>query len=797
MVAAQQYEPFDVEEVLKKLSVQKKVAMLGGKDFWHFVDAPEHGVPSIRTSDGPNGVRGQFFFNGTPSSCTPCETGLAASFDVELVKRIGGVLGDECRAKGVHVLLGPTTNMQRSPLGGRGFESFSEDPHLSGHMAAAYINGLQEKGAAACLKHFACNDQEFERFSVDSVVSQRALREIYLEPFRLAVKHSNPKSFMTAYNRLNGLHASEAKWLLDGILRKEWGWKGLIMSDWTGVMAVDESVKAGLDVEMPGPPAMRGDLVYRAFRAGKLSVEDVDERVRNLLDLANYAIKGGIPFDSKEDKIDTPELRAILRESAANGVVLLKNDQSLLPLISSSIKGKKIAVIGSNAKVPFPTGGGACTVAETYLVSALEGITAAAEEAGATVAFETGVAAFRYVPAADQYLTISGKKEQGGVVEFVKGSPKNIKRWVAQAGELESKPDAVIPTPSSNCFMVDGVPGELGNDFHARFTATFTPDISGPWTVGLSSIGFASAFLDGQRVVENVESYESGETFVNMGSKERRAELTVEAGKEYKLEKSDFAIVVVGTNPDWESEGFDRKDLRLPGETDALVSAVLAANPNTIIVNQSGTPVEFPWLKDASTLLQAFFGGNELGNGIADVLFGKINPSSKLPLTFPARLEDNPSFHSFGITTEIAGKTLYSEGIYVGYRHYDRARIPPAFPFGHAGDFTFSFTIENTGALDGAEVAQVYIAAPSDGSRIISPVKELKGFAKVHLKAGESKTAEVKLGKEAFSYFDEARGSWVAPAGTYRVLVATSSAEDAAKLEGEVKLETELKWLGL
>ncbi|GAA5896930.1 hypothetical protein JCM6882_007310 [Rhodosporidiobolus microsporus] len=855
-MSPQTFQKVDVEAKIAELSGAQKIKLLAGKDFWAFEDAPEQGVPAIRTSDGPNGVRGRNFFNGQPASCFPCGTGLAASFDTDMMHRVGNALGDECRAKSAHVLLGPTVNIQRSPLGGRGFESYSEDPLLSGMIAAAYVNGLQEKGVAACIKHFVTNDQEFERFSMDSVVSQRALREIYLEPFRLAVKHANPKSFMSSYNKLNGTHCSETKELLTGILREEWGWDGLVMSDWTGVYSVDESIKAGLDVEMPGPPVMRGAAVNRAFQAGKLTMEDIDERVRSVLNLLNFAIDSKIPFYAGEDKVDTPELRALLREAASNGVVLLKNDKQLLPLSSSSVKGKKIAVIGSNAKVAFPSGGGSASLATTYVVSPLDGITEVAEANGASVDFHTGVSAFRYVPLLDPYITQPGSKEPGALVQFFNGLPDDA--WFKDGAAHSAKAAFSVPTKSSLCFMIDGIPWEtLGDDVRASYTADFTPDISGSWTFGLGSIGYSALFVDGKRVVENVESFKNGELFFMMGSEERRAEIDLEAGKTYKLEvrtyldpstlgaspftikssfrigafptivpaqarkeaaelagKSDIAIVVVGTNPDWESEGFDRKDMKLPGETDALVEAVLAANPNTIVVNQSGTPVEFPWLKDASTLVQAFFGGNELGNGLADVLFGKTNPTAKLPLSWPARLEDNPAFHSFGNTGETPNKILYGEGIYVGYRHYDRSQIAPAFPFGHglsystfelsglstssvsaAGDFTVSVTVTNSGKVDGAEVVQVYVAAPSDGSRIQSPVKELKAFKKVALKAGESKKVELKLTREAFSYWNEHYSKWIAPAGTYGVLVGNSSA--STPLSGEVKLEKEVRWIGL
>ncbi|BGP25151.1 hypothetical protein JCM10295v2_004071 [Rhodotorula toruloides] len=843
---------FDVDKKLAELSLAEKLKLLGGKDFWAFEDVPGKGIPSVRTSDGPNGVRGRNFFNGVPSSCFPCGTGLAASFDVEMVQRVGEALGDECIAKSAHVLLGPTVNIQRSPLGGRGFESYSEDPTLSGLVAAAYINGVQSKGVAAAIKHFVANDQEFERFSSSSEVSQRALREIYLEPFRLAVKHSNPKAFMTAYNRVNGLHCSEDENLIDAILRGEWGWNGLVMSDWTGVYSVDKSIKAGLDVEMPGPPVMRNAAnVARVIGAGKLAMDDIDARARTVLEMVNYAIDSQIPFYGDETKVDTPELRALLREAAANATVVLKNDAKLLPLGTAALAGKKIAVIGSNAKLAFPSGGGSASLNASWVVSPFEAITFAAKEAGAAaIDHAIGVASFRYVPICDPYLS-------NARIDFYSTTPPP--HWFNRADTAPKQANYSIETSTSNAFLIGTIPWEkLGLHVSTRYTATFTPDVSGPWTFGLGSIGDAVLFVDGQRIVDNTNPT-PGELFFTMGSTEVYGDVELEAGRPYRLElhgyatpeafgpspfsfkasfrigafpkstpramreeavelasNSDLAIVVVGTNPDWESEGFDRKSMRLPGETNALVRAVLRAQPNAIVVNQSGTPVELPWVDEAATLVHTFFGGNELGNGLADVLFGKVCAAGRLPLTFPVRLEDNPSFNSFGVTSDTPGKVFYGEGIYVGYRHYDRLKLAPAFPFGFglsyttfafdslnlspptpSGDFTVSFRLANTGERDGAEVAQVYISAPSDGSRIASPVKELKAFHKVSLEVGASKDVVVKLSREAFSYWNEAVSSWVAPAGAYRVLVATSSAEEDIKLDDTVHLEQEIRWNGL
>ncbi|KAM0752485.1 glycoside hydrolase family 3 protein [Meredithblackwellia eburnea MCA 4105] len=824
----------DVEEVLSRLTLLEKVKLLAGKDLWHFESAPSQEVPSLRVSDGPNGVRGTKLFKGVPASCFPCATGIAASFDLDLVRKIGIGLALECRAKSVHCLLGPTANFQRSPLGGRGFESFSEDPVLSGFVASAYIEGVQSLGVSACMKHFVANDQEHERYSMNSVISTRALRELYLKPFQLALKISPPHSIMTSYNMLNGVHCSESQWLLDTVLRKEWGFQGLIMSDWTGTYSTSQALKAGLDVEMPGPTVMRGEAVVRQIAAGKLTVEVLDHRVRAMLNFTNRAILSRIPFDGPEASIDTPNQRALLREAAASAIVLLKNDGNLLPLRSSS-NINSIAIIGSNAKVPVPSGGGSAALTSTYTISALQGITKAAKSHGLEVEFSVGVSAFRVLPLIDPFMS-------DATVEVFATSP--FRDWHYNQKSSIPAPSWKTRTISSNCFLL--------NDF----TTTFTPDQTGIWELSIASVGGSTMFLDGVLLLDNVAGFLPGELFFGMGSQELRAKVQLVGGKQYSIElrqsmdlvdpahpapftvptwrigafpltdpssaraeavalaeKCDVAIVMVGTNPDWEGEAFDRKTIKIPGLSDELVEAVLSANKNTVVVTQSGTPVAMPWIDSASTVLHAFFGGNELGTGLADVLFGKVNPSGKLPVTFPKRLEDNPAFHSFGIDTPTPGQVVYGEDIFVGYRHYERANIAPLFAFGHGlsyttfefsdlrislvsqlGEFSVTFKVKNTGLLDGSIAPQVYVAAPKEG-RPPSPSQELKGFIKVSLKVGETKEVQLEMDKEAFSHWDDKRDSWVAGAGLYEVRV--SEASDKVKLVGEAVLSTTIMWRGL
>lgn len=852
----------DPQDVLKKLNIGQKIALLTGDGWWHTVAVPELGVPAVRMSDGPNGVRGIQFFNGTPSSCFPSSTGLGSSFDIELAEEVGKALGEECRVKGCHVLLGPTVNTQRSPLGGRGFESFSEDPELNGSIAAAYINGVQSTKVVATIKHFVANDQEFQRFSISSDVSDRALREIYMKPFQIALKKSNPWAVMTSYNRVNGVHASECNWLLRDVLRGEWGYKGLVMSDWTGVYSTAAAVKAGLDIEMPGPTGVRGPAIARALLGETLFMEDIDACLLKILELVAHAQKSGIPFDAQEKSRDTPELRALLRKAAADAVVLLKNEKQLLPLQTGKIK--TLAVIGPNAKQAFTSGGGSAALRSTYTVSPLQGIAAAAKEAGVQdVQYALGAMTMKFLPLVDPYIK-QKSGDRGGLFEYWNELPtKGFMQTDADLGE--KLPDHVwsTATQSSLALMADGVDASKVNPIcWIKFTTTFTPDEDGDWKFDLSVSGRGNLFFDGRLVIDLSTNPVPGDAFFGMGTETKHAVIKdLKAGKPYSVEvrisnkefvlsgppftawggmrlggykfvtdeqalidanelarKADVVILVAGLNGDWESEGFDRPHMKLPGLSDSLISDILKANPNTIVVNQSGTPVEMPWISEAHTLLQAFYGGNELGNGLADVIFGKVNPSAKLALTFPKRLEDNPSYPSYGDKGQEYGKILYNEGIFVGYRGYDIQNIEPLFPFGFGLSYTtfaysnvqakltvsksqdsttalatVTFTLTNTGSLPGKEVVQVYVTDTQASAP--RPLKELKGFTKVSLAAGESKIVSLELDENAFMFWSERKDVWVAEKGTFEILVGASSRD--IKLTAKVGLEESFSKIGL
>jgi len=663
---------------------------------------------------------------------------------------------------------------------------------------------------------------------------------------------------MTAYNRVNGEHVSDSKKFVNDILREEWGFKGMVMSDWIGVYTTSESIKAGVEVEMPGPTVMRGKAVERALAGERLFVSDIDDRVRKILGLVQRAQTSGIPFNGPEEGRDTPEVRQLMRRASADAVVLLKNEKKILPIIGQSAV-KKIAVIGPNAKNAFFSGGGSARLKPTYVVTPLEGIKEAARESGMEVTFSIGCSSHKYLPPASPYLRApGGQKGPGAFLEFWNELPSASFLEISPNFSEQVAPCAwATPTADTEIFMADGVDTSKVNEIcWIRYSTTFVPDEDGDWEFGLNVAGRANLFLDGKLVIDLSTNPERGENFMNVGTVDViRSVKGLKAGQEYHLEirlcneeyvkrgppvpghgglrlgafctidpedaikkavrnakDADLTVIVVGINHEWESEGFDRPDLELPGLINRLVPDVIAANPNTVVVNQSGSPVRMPWAYQAHTLLQAFYGGNEGGHGIADVLFGKVNPSAKLSMTFPVRIEDTPPYPSYGPNVEVHGKVVYNEGVFVGYRNYEKRGIAPLFPFGFGlsyttfefsnasatpisedGRFSVSFTIKNTGKDSGREVGQVYIADPE--SSLPRPGKELKGFVKVNLKPGEEKKATVDLTRDAISFYDERRKAWVAEAGTFEVYVGASSAD--IKLSTTTELKQGFTWTGL
>lgn len=834
----------DVEKTLSQLDIKEKIGLIAGIDFWHTYGVERLNIPSLRFSDGPNGTRGTKFFNGVPAACFPCGTGLGSTFNKDLLREAGKMMGVEAKHKSAHVILGPTTNMQRGPLGGRGFESFSEDPYLAGMASAAIVNGIQDEDIAATIKHFVCNDLEDERQASDSVLTDRALREIYLEPFRLAVKYADPKCFMTAYNKVNGVHVSNNKKLLKDILKDEWKWDGLVMSDWYGVYTSKAAIENGLDIEMPGPTIHRAvDAVKHMIDSREMHIQDLDDRVKNVLNLIKYCAKSGVKENGVEDtENNTKETSELLRKIAAESVVVLKNEDNILPLS----KTEKIAVIGPNAKYAAYCGGGSAALRPYYTTTVYDSVS---EKLSEKPKYTVGAYAHKTLPSLATQLKNPSTKDVGYNMKFYK-KPAEFK------GDREMFDEQNLDL--SNVFLVDYKNDKVdSNLYYVDVEGDFYAEETAEYDFGLTVQGTGLLYVNDQLVVDNKTKQEKGEAFFNMGSTEIVNKISLKGGETYRvrlefgsaptftartsdmvdfgggggfffgcakaivaedeikraveLAKSvDKVVLSIGLNQEWESEGYDRKDMELPLKTNDLVSAVLEANPNTVIVNQSGTPVEFPWLSKSKCLVQGWYGGNEAGNGIADVLFGDVNPSGKLSLTFPLLNVDNPAYLNF--KTE-RGRVLYGEDIFIGYRYYEKLQKKVAFPFGYGLSYTTfeysnfkisideandkltaSVDVKNAGKVDGADVVQLYIS--NKDSKTIVPVKELKGFEKVFIKAGSTETVNLDLSlKDSCSWFDEYYGKWIMEAGKYEAQVGKSS-DDIEFIES-FEIKSQKLWLGI
>jgi beta-glucosidase len=784
-------------------------------------------------------VRGTKFFNGIPAACFPCGTGLGSTFNQALLEEAGKTMGEEAQAKSAHAILGPTINMQRSPLGGRGFESIGEDPFLAGLGAAALVRGIQSTGVQATIKHFLCNDQEDKRMGVQSIVTERALREIYALPFQLVVRDAQPGAFMTAYNGINGTFCSENPKYLDEMLRKEWGWDGLIMSDWFGVYSTTKAVEAGLDLEMPGPPKFRGEALKFNAATGKPFVHVIDNRAREVLKFVKKCAGAGVQENGPETTKDTPETAALLRKIGNESIVLLKNENNVLPLK----KDKKTLVIGPNAKVATYHGGGSASLAAYYAVTPYDGIS---QKLGSPAPYSVGAYTHLFLP----ILGTQTKQDNGkpGMSwKVYNEAPGSASRTVID--ELQFT--------KTEMHLVDYYNDNLADVWYADLEGTYTAEEDHTYEFGVVVCGQAKLFVNDKLVVDNSTKQVPGNAFFGAATREERGCTEFKKGETYRI-KLEFSsaptftlkldtfvpghgslrvggckviddqaeikkcvelakeheqvVICAGLNADWETEGTDRASMKLPGVLDQLITEVAAANPKTAVVMQTGTPEEMPWLDRTPAVVQAWYGGNETGNCIADVLFGDYNPSGKLSLSFPKRLQDVPAFLNF--RTE-AGRTLYGEDVYVGYRYYEFADREVNFPFGHGLSYTtFAFSdlavssqegklsvtlkVKNTGTLKGAEVAQLYVK-PKQPAKINRPVKELRGFAKVEVEAGETKSVTIEeLEKYVAAYFDEERNQWCVEAGEYEVIVSNSSAvTEANSVTGSFTVDKSYWWSGV
>ena len=715
--------PTDPESLVDLMTLEEQVAILSGEDFWSLPAIPRLGIGKLRVTDGPNGARGGGgLVGGFTAAAFPVGISIGASWDPALAEEIGAAIADEVKSKGARVSLAPTVNIHRSVTNGRNFECYAEDPALAAALAVGYIRGLQGQGISATIKHFAGNESEIERTTINSEIDERSLREIYLRPFEAAVKEAGTWGVMSSYNKLNGTYAAENSWLLTQVLREDWGYDGLVMSDWFGSRSTAPTVNAGLDLEMPGPTRDRGAKLVAAVEAGEVDRATVRARALNVLRLmARVGVLGREDAPHEERAEDRPTHRALIRRAGAAGTVLLKND-GLLPLAPP--RGK-VAVIGPNAKVAQIMGGGSAQLNPHYSVSPWDGL--AARLGAAALLNAPGCQNHRWEPLIEGGLTVEffASTDLSGPVVHSEPMPASIAFWIPPVaqGKVDYKA------------------------FSARITGHFTARESGPHNFGLHIAGHARLSVDGALVVDAWDGWTKGRTFFEegndeiVGSVDLAAGQTVEVTVELRSKPSDnlhftafrfgvsrplgdaeiaeaariaaeaeTALVFVGRSGEWDTEGSDLEGIALPGRQDELVAAVLKANPRTVVVLQTGGPVELPWMAEAPAILQAWYPGQECGNAIADVLFGDVEPGGRLPQSFPKHWADNPTWSQDPeIYPGLAGKVRYEEGLFTGYRHYDRQGITPMFPFGHGLGYT-SFEIGGLTALpqaDGSVIARL------------------------------------------------------------------------------------------
>lgn len=836
----------DVEALVAALTLEEKAALTVGADMFSLAAVERVGIPQVNVTDGPSGARGLSYpgAGGAASSCLPCGSAVGATWDPGVAEALGELVGREAFERGCRGLLAPTVNLHRHPFAGRNFECYSEDPLLSGKLAAAYVRGVQGNGVFATVKHFVANEAEFERMTMSSDVDERTLRELYLLPFELAVKEGGALGIMTSYNRLNGSWLTEQQAMLVDLLRGEWGFEGLVMTDWFAVASTEASLRSGLDLEMPAPARALGDVVREAIADGRVPEADLDAAVTRLLHALDRIGALDEPTPPVVPKPPTAADTDLLRRAAADACVLFTND-GLLPLDAGAVR--RVAVIGEPAVSACIVGGGSAQVVQHPQVSALQALTAALPD-GVEVTYARALEIGRsaavlgnsVLPAPDGFTfeRFAGEAFEGEVVE--RGELDELRKMVIRLGQPEGEDER----------------------WTLRITGTVVPAVSGRFELSLAQVGTSRVYLDDELVLDGVEDPppRGGSDFFGYASLDKVTEVEVTAGIPVAVRvdyfyrgsgmagvrvgfrtadadallaeavtaaaKADVALVFVGTNQEWETEGHDRTDFSLPRGQDDLVRRVLAANPRTAVVVNAASPVDLPWVDDVPATLQCWFGGQELGPALADVLTGAAEPGGRLPTTYPERVEHSPSHDNFPGEN---GHVRYGEGVFLGYRGFDHRGIAPRFPFGHGlgyttfsigeptvssstfepgGALTVSVPVTNTGPRAGAEVVQLYVAP--EAARLARPPKELKAFAKVRLAPGESRTVEFVLDDRSFAYWDpgepdaealaerlgdmlaaqgraERRGpGWQVDPGRYDLLVGRSAGDLPARVGVEI-----------
>ena len=793
-----------IKDLLVKMTLDEKIDQLSGYGDIGF-DTRENkrlGIPGFKMTDGPLGVR------WGKATSFPCGVALAATWDTALIARLATALAEETHAKGRNYLLGPCVNIHRFPAGGRNFESYGEDPWLASRLAVNYIRTLQSHGVIASVKHFALNNQEWRRTEVNVAADERAMREIYLPAFEAAVKEAGVYTVMSAYNKVNGWWCSENKALLTDILKNEWGFKGLVVSDWVSTHSTVNAANNGLDLEMPSGDVFSKAKLKKAISEGKVSEATINDKITRIL---RVKFQAGL-FDrqiSPDTTVLTGEAhKNLAREIARESIVLLKNDRNLLPLDMDNLK--KIAVIGPNAAVARVGGGGSSRVIPYYSISPLGAIEKMVGDV-TRVYYAPGdeLRSTPILPLGPEFLKPATFPGNGLTAEYF-GNKK-----------LEGKPvlTRIDSTVYFNWEDDPPAPGIGKDGYSVRWSGTVTPPETRSYTFYTASDDGVRLFIDGKKVIDNwsdhgtsvdsvkvdlaagkaypvtVEYYENGGNAVMMlgwDLPQDKRNNTMIADAVNAARSAEVAIVFAGTSDSYESEGFDRiGGLRLPGNQDELIRAVAEANPNTIVVLNTGTPViTEKWLAKVPVLLEAFFPGQEGGNAIADILFGHSSPSAKLPFSFISGYGQTPAYKGY---MNASLEAPYGEGIFVGYRYLEKNNLVPTFPFGFGLSYTtFSYSdirvltgenntfsvsvkVKNTGSVAGSEIVQLYVSEAN--SRVSRPAKELKGFVKITLEPGQEKQVTLPLNFRSFAWFDSAGRKWTADPGTYDILVGSSSAD--------------------
>lgn len=799
-----------VNSLLSQLTLEEKVDLLAGVDGFFVRDVPRLKLPRFKMADGPIGVR-----NFGPATAMAAGIGLAATWNPSLAERVGTEIGRDARAKGVHFMLGPGVNIYRAPMNGRNFEYFGEDPFLAARISVGYIKGIQSQGVSATVKHYLGNNSEFDRHNTDSIIDERALREIYLPVFEAAVKEAHVGALMSAYNLTNGTHMSQHKYLLTDVLKKEWGFDGVVMSDWGGTYDGVGAANGGQDLEMPGPAHMNRKNLLPAIEKGEVSKETIDDKVRRIL---RTAIRFGW-LDREQTDYSIPRYnqagKQVALSAARESLVLLKNEGSILPLAKT--KTKSILVVGPDAYPAVPVGGGSARVEPFSAVGFLEGLSNYLGT-DAQVYYARGIQTVAELSEATAFSTAATGGEQGFNAEYfsnpeLKGEPTVAK--VERRMNFGTGSRLVIPPDTAS----------------SRWTGYYTPQSAGPHDLFVHTSGENSGafrlLVDDKLVIDNWSDYKSLVNYVTLnldatphkvvlerkgrtgpfGARTRlgimrQGQFVSDEAKKLAA-KADVVVVAAGYDQETESEGADRT-FELPPGQDELIKEMVAANKNTVVVVTAGGGVDMnSWVDRVPALIQAWYPGQQGGTALAEVLFGDVNPSGRLPVSFERKWEDNPVHDSY-YTDKDTRKINYKEGIFVGYRGYERAKTKPLFAFGSGlsyttfkygnltvkpateGRFEVSFEVRNTGTREGADVPQVYVSA--DASKVERPMKELKAFSKVTLKPGESKRVTVFLDGRSLSYYDVSAKGWRADAGTYNVLVGRAS--DQIELNGKLSLSS-------